>query len=127
VEFDDRAWLEWGRLLMPVLAKVVDDEHERETALALAEKEAREKEERRKARAAKVDEVLQRANTQKVTEVELEAALQAIEDEYGPDDAVAFLADDEVELVDDQSVSSTVADEEVAASVMASVRCVLDL
>jgi hypothetical protein len=107
---------------MPDLAKVADDERERELARELAERVAKEKEERRKAKAEKMEDALQRHDATEITAIELENELLAIDVEYGVDEALVLSSDDEAAFADSQSVSAMVLDDEMGASPVASVR-----
>jgi hypothetical protein len=108
---------------MPNLAKVADDERERELARELAERVAKEKEEHRKTKAEKMEDALQRYDATKITAIELENELLAIDVEYGVDEVLVLSSDDEAEFTDSQSVSAMVLDDEMGASPVASVRC----
>jgi hypothetical protein len=107
---------------MPGLVKVVDDEHKQECAWELAEQEVREKENRQKARANKVEDSLQRGQAGTITETELEAKLLALNIEYGVEDVLGFTSDDDSEVAKGESVAAMVVDDERVASPAASVR-----
>jgi hypothetical protein len=95
---------------MSNLAKVADDERKQELAHELAKRAVKEKEEHRKAKAEKMEDTLQRYDAKKITGIEVENELLAINVEYGIDDALVLPSDEEAELVDSQSVSTMVLD-----------------
>jgi hypothetical protein len=85
---------------MPNLAKVVNNECEQELAHELAKRVVKEKEEHRKAKAEKMEDTLQHYNAKKITGIELEDELLAINVKYSIDDALVLPSNEEAELVD---------------------------
>ena len=83
---------------MPELVKAVEALKAQKEARGRAEKEELEKEERRKAKANKIDALLQHHAAADIDDEQLDTELQALEDEYGADEFVATVSDGEEEL-----------------------------
>ena len=85
---------------MPAMAKEAEEEQKLVKAKELAELPAKEFEERKNAKAAKVEVLLEHHSAEEIDDDVLEASLQALDEEYGPDEMPVFLSDEEEELVD---------------------------
>jgi hypothetical protein len=95
--FRDVSWLVWGAVLMPVMAKEAEEERKLAEAKRLAELAAKEVEERKIAKLGKVEALLERHSAGEIDDEGLEAGLQALDEEYGPDEMPAVLSDEEEE------------------------------
>ena len=84
---------------MPELVKAIKALKAQKEARERAEKELIEKEEHRKAKADKVDALLQCHVAVEIEDERLDTELQALEDKYGTDEFVAAVSEGEEELI----------------------------
>ena len=82
---------------MPVMAKEAEEERKLAEAKELAELAAKEVQERKIAKLGKVEALLERHSAEEIDDEGLEAGLQALDEEYGPDEMPAVLLDEEEE------------------------------
>jgi len=73
---DNRAWLEWGSLLLPQLLKVVE-----------AEAEVTEREERKRQKEEQCAAIMTQFKTDQISGKGAGAALEKLDSEFGPDEA----------------------------------------
>ena len=82
---------------MPAMAKEVEEEWKLAEAEELAELAAKEVQEQKIVKMAKVEALLERHSAKEIDDNGLEAGLQALDEEYGPDKMPAVLLDKEEE------------------------------
>ena len=95
--FHDVSWLVWGAILLPAMAKEAEEERKLAEAKELAELAAKEVQERKIVKMGKVEALLECHSAQEIDNEGLEAGLQALDEEYGPDELPAVLSDEEEE------------------------------
>ena len=80
---------------MPAMAKEAEEEQKLAEAKELAELAAKKAQERKIAKMAKVEALLERHSAEEINDDGLEAGLQALDEEFGPDELPAVLSDKE--------------------------------
>ena len=95
--FHDVSWLVWGTILLPAMAKEAEEERKLAEAKELAELAAKEAQERKIAKMAKVEALLERHSANEINDDDLEAGLQALDEEFGPEELPVVLSDEEEE------------------------------
>ena len=85
---------------MPAMAKEVEEEQKLAEAKELAELAAKEVQERKIVKMANVEALLECHSAEEINDEGLEAGLQALDEEYGPDKMPAVLSDKEEEEAD---------------------------
>ena len=93
--FCDVDWLVWRAVLMPALAKEAEEEQKLAEVKELAELAAKEAKEWKIAKTAKVEALLECHLAEEINDEVLESGLQALDEEYGPNEMPTVLSDEE--------------------------------